>query len=134
MTETLSTRPYPARQGRLPRHLAEVTPQWLTGLLRHRYPGIEVRNMTVVEVKNSHTTKLRLALDLNDVGQAAGLPSQVCLKSNWSEGFESGDICELEARFYSMMGEQLQAPIAHSYYADWDGDGGGRGVVIAAPS
>ena len=130
MTETLSNRPYPARQGRLPRHLDEVTPQWLTGLLQHRYPGILVRDMTVVEVKNSHTTKLRLALDLNEVGQAAGIPNQVCLKSNWSEGFESGDICELEARFYSMMGDQLHAPIAHSYYADWDGDGGGRGVVM----
>ena len=123
-------RPYPAREGRLPRHLHEVTPQWLSGLLQHRYPGIEVREMSIVEVKNSHTTKLRLALEFNDVGRAAGLPRQLCLKSNWSDGFESGDICELEARFYFMMREQLQAPMPASYYADWDGDGGGRGIVV----
>src|SRR5258706_13368010 len=130
VTNTATSRPYPARQGRLPRHLHEVTPQWLTGLLRHRYPGIEVRGLTVVEVKNSHTTKLRLALDLNEAGRAAGIPRHVCLKSNWSEGFESGDICELEARFYHLMGDRLQAPVPCSYYADWDDDGGGRGIVV----
>lgn len=131
-------RPYPARSGCLPRDLAEVTPAWLSGLLQHRYPGLEVRDMTVLEVKNSHTTKLRLALELNSVGQAGGIPRQVCLKSNWSEGFESGDICELEARFYFMMRghgrdlplDALRAPVPATYYADWDGDGGGRGVVM----
>lgn len=124
------SRPYPARQGRLPRDLRDVTPAWLSALLSHRYPGIEVRGMQEVEVKNSHTTKLRLVLDLGEVGRAAGIPAQVCLKSNWSIGFESGDICELEARFYHLMRDRLQVPVTRSYYADWDGDGGGRGIVV----
>jgi hypothetical protein len=126
----LAERLYPARLGRLPRHLHEITPQWLTGLLANRYPGIKVQDFTTVEVRNGHTTKLRLALELNDVGIAAGIPRHVCLKSNWSEGFESGEICELEARFYHFMGGHLQTPIADSYFSDWDGDGGGRGVVM----
>ncbi|MEY2892413.1 MAG: hypothetical protein RJA98_2321 [Pseudomonadota bacterium] len=130
MSATTSSRPYLAREGRLPRDLHEVTAPWLTGLLQHRYPGVAVRGMTVVELKNSHTTKLRLALELNEVGVAAGIPTQVCLKSNWSEGFESGDICELEARFYHLMREQLHAPVPGSYFVDWDGDGGGRGIVV----
>lgn len=125
-----SSRPYPSRPGRLPRHLHEVTPAWLGGLLQHRYPGVEVREMTVVELKNSHTTKLRVMLDLNEAGVAAGIPRQVCLKSNWSEGFESGDICELEARFYHLMRDQLRAPVPRAYFADWDADGGGRGIVV----
>jgi len=125
-----SDRPYPARQGRLPRHLHEITPQWLTSLLQHRYPGIEVNGFDIIEIKNSHTTKMRIALDLNAIGQAAGIPQNVCLKSNWSEGFESGDICELEARFYYLMRNALQAPVPKAYYADWDGDGGGRGIVV----
>jgi hypothetical protein len=128
--EAAAERPYPARTGRLPRNLDEITPAWLTGLLRNRYSGLEVRDMQVVELKNSHTTKLRLALDLNDAGRAAGVPRQVCLKSNWSEGFESGDICELEARFYHLMQGQLNAPLPKTYYTDWDGDGGGRGIVV----
>lgn len=128
--ETKTTRPYKQRKGRLPRDLDQVTPQWLTGILANRYPGIVVNDMRVIELKNSHTTKLRVALDLNDVGKAAGIPQNVCLKANWSDGFESGEITELEARFYYFMRDQLDAPIARTYYADWDGDGGGRGVVM----
>lgn len=124
-------RPYPARQGRLPRRLHEVTAGWLAVLLRHRHPGIGVRAMTVVEARNGHTTKLRVALDLDDAGRAAGVPERLCLKSNWSDDFESGDICELEARFYDlMMRERPAAALPRAYHADWDGDGGGRGVVV----
>ncbi len=128
--DATTDRPYPARQGRLPRNLDEITPAWLTGLLTNRYPGVVVESFEVVEIKNSHTTKLRLALELNAAGRAAGIPRHVCLKSNWSEGFESGDICELEARFYYFMRDQVSAPLPGSYYADWDGDGGGRGIVV----
>lgn len=123
-------RPYPQRRGRLPRELSAVTPQWLTELLGYRYPGIVVEGFEVVELKNSHTTKLRIAMQLNQVGIDAGLPVNVCLKANWSEGFESGEICELEARFYAFMRAQVSAPLPNIYYTDWDADGGGRGVVM----
>lgn len=123
-------RPYPARLGSLPRHLSEVTREWLVALLQHRYPGIDIASMQVVDIKNGHTTKLRLALQYNEVGRTAGLSPLVCLKSNWSEGFESGDICELEARFYHFMQGHLSVPVARSFYADWDGDGSGRGIVM----
>lgn len=133
MTNTqalLPARPYPARVGRLPRQLDEITAQWLTRLLANRYPGIVVHDFETVEVRNGHTTKLRVALELNEIGRAAGIPRHVCLKSNWSEGFESGEICELEARFYHFMQGRSHTPIAESYFSDWDGDGGGRGVVM----
>ena len=122
-------RPYPRRIGRLPRHLDEVTPRWLTALLRNRYPDLEVRDTRVLDIRNSHTTKLRLELDLR-AGADDRMPSCVCLKSNWSDGFESGDICELEARFYHFMAGHVHAPLPRAYYADWDGDGGGRGIVV----
>ena len=104
-------RPYPARIGKLPRHLHEVTPEWLTGLLRYRYPGLVVNGFEVLEVLSTHTTKLRLELDLNEIGRAAGVAERVCLKSNWSEGIKTGDICEREARFYHLMGNELDAPV-----------------------
>lgn len=122
-------RPYPQRIERLPRHLAEITPQWLSGLLQNKYPGVVVERAEAVQVLNSHTTKLRLRLSFNEAGKKTGLPEYVCLKSNWSDGFESGDICEMEARFYHLMHNRLRAPIPKCVYADWDGDGGGRGVV-----
>lgn len=123
-------RPYPQRDGRLPRHLSEVTAPWLTQLLQPRYPGIEVLALTAVEVHNGHTTKLRVRLELNEVGLRAGIPAHVCLKSNWSEGFESGDICELESRFYHLAHGWSDAELPATYFTDWDADGGGRGVVM----
>jgi hypothetical protein len=102
----------------------------LTGLLQNKYPGVVVNDFEVVELKNSHTTKLSLALDLNEAGREAGIPRDVCLKSNWSLGVGTGDICEREARFYHLMANDLEAPLPRSYYADWDGDGGGRGIVV----
>jgi len=129
----MSDRPYPARTDPLPWKLADVTPRWLTGLLRNRYPGIEIADFEIVENKNSHTTKLRLRLALNDVGVAAGIPERVCLKSNWS-GLRTGEICEREARFYHLVStthrDRFAGAVPHAYYADWDGAGAGNGVVM----
>jgi hypothetical protein len=123
-------RPYPQRTGRLPRQLSEISAAWLTQLLQPRYPGIEVLALTAVEVRNGHTTKLRARLELNEVGQRTGIAAHVCLKSNWSEGFESGDICELEARLYHLARDWSDAPLPATFFTDWDADGGGRGVVM----
>ena len=122
-------RPYPSRNEPLPRRLEDVTAAWMTRLLAPRYPGIEVRRLDVVECKNSHTTKLRVRLDLNDVGVAVGIPEHVCVKANWS-GLRTGLICEREARFYHLIGEGLRAPVPDAYFADWDDDGRGNGVVV----
>src|SRR3546814_5304331 len=40
------------------------------------------------------------------------------------------DICELEARFYHESANMPALPAARCYYADWDGDGSGQGVVV----
>jgi len=122
-------RPYPARTERLPRRLADVTLTWLTGLMANRYPGIVVNDFEVVECKGSHATKLRVRLDLNEAGVAAGVPERVCLKANWS-GLRTGEICEREARFYHLISKGLDCPVPKTYYADWDGDGWGNGIVL----
>ena len=96
---------------------------------RNRYPGIVVTSFDDVECKNSHTTKLRVRLDLNDVGVAAGIPEHVCLKANWS-GLRTGLICEREARFYHLISDGLACPVPTPYYADWDDDGRGNGLVV----
>src|SRR3546814_1835165 len=54
--------------------------------------------METVDLHNSHTTNLRVAVEYNAVGKAAGLPAHLCLKANWSELTinNNTDICELE--------------------------------------
>ena len=122
-------RPYLARTARLPRRLDDLDAQWLTALLANRYPGIEVRDLEIVEVKSSHTTKVRLRLDLNEIGRNAGIPEHVCIKPNWS-GMHTGEICEREARFYHLLRDGLEFPVPNAYYADWDDDGKGNGIVV----
>jgi Ecdysteroid kinase-like family len=127
---TETDRPYPQRTDRLARNLSDVTPEWMTAMLANRYSGVVVNNFETIELLSTHTTKLRLKLDLNDAGVAAGIPTDVCLKSNWSNGIKTGDICEMEARFYHVIKDAVNAPIPNVFYADWDGDGGGRGLVM----
>lgn len=114
----------------IPRDLQQITASWLTSMLANRYPGIVVESMQTIEVRNGHTTKLRLQLAFNEVGKQAKIPEQLCIKANWSEGFDSGDICELEARFYYYIRENLNIPAPACYYTDWDGDGSGQGMVV----
>src|SRR3546814_13205581 len=74
--------------------------EWLCGLMANRYPGLVIEAMETVDLHNSHTTNLRVAVEYNAVGKAAGLPAHLCLKANWS-GLtinNNTDICELEAR------------------------------------
>ncbi|HLS97983.1 MAG: phosphotransferase [Porticoccaceae bacterium] len=126
---TQSYGPY-GRTQPIPRHLDGVTREWFEGLLANAYPGIGVESLERVAVISTHTTKVRIAVAYNGVGRKAGLPQHLCLKANWSEGFDSGDICELEARFYHNFGQVAGLPAPRSYYADWDGDGSGRGIVV----
>jgi hypothetical protein len=87
--------------------------------------------MKVADLKNGHTTKMRLELDLNDAGVAAGIPKKVCLKSNWATEFAIvTDIHELEARFYHHVAGKLSIPAARPYYADWDVGENGQGFVM----
>jgi hypothetical protein len=122
-------RPFPARTQPLPRRVEDITAEALTELLRLRHPGVTVRALEPVEVKSSHTSKLRLRLDLDDAGRAAGIPEMVCLKANLS-GLRTGLICEREARFYDLARQGLGLPIPRSWFADWDDDGRGNGLVV----
>lgn len=121
-------RPYPARTGTLTRNLNDVTPEWLTGLMRNRYPGIVIHGWEVLDLRNGHTTKMRVKLDMNAAGHAAGIPEHVCLKANWSGGFAEVDIHALEARFYHHARDAMKVPSPVGYYADWDDSG--QGVVV----
>jgi hypothetical protein len=106
--DAATDRPNRGRTEKLPEVVEQVNAEWLTRLLQNRYPGLVVENMEVVKLIN--TTKLRLALDLNKVGRDAGIPQNVCVKSNWSGKFRNVDISELEARFYYFIRDSLDIP------------------------
>lgn len=123
-------RPYPSRTEPLPKGRFTPTAEWLGALMSHKYPGVQAQSMEVVQLFDSHTTKLRVAVEWNDVGKAAGLPRNLCIKSNWSGMFANVDIHALEARFYHFLTGKLTAPTATCYYADWEDDGSAQGVIV----
>jgi len=122
--------PYPGRTEKLPRNLDAVTAPWLTSVMSQKYPALVVNDMEIVETRNGHTTKMRVKLDLNAAGRAAGIPELVCLKSNWSGGFENVDIHALEAKFYHFIGGTMDIPVPMTYFSDWDAGPNGQGLVV----
>lgn len=122
--------PYPQRTTKLPHTRDGIDAAWLTSMLANRHPGIVVEGMEVVQLFDSHTTKMRIRVRLNEIGRAAGIPENLCLKSNWSGMFGEVDICAIEALFYETLAPHLQVPTATCFYADWDNDGSGQGLVV----
>src|SRR3546814_4006214 len=98
--------------------LEDVTAEWLGGLMANRYPGLVIEAMETVDLHNFHTTNLRVAVEYNAVGKAAGLPAHLCHKANWSELTINNNtaICELEARFYNESANMPALPAARCYY------------------
>ena len=114
----------------LPLTLEEITPAWLTSALRIKAPGVTVRDLKVGDIIRGTCTKIRLHLDLDEAGKAAGIPETVYLKG----GFEEHSrklvfVLMTEALGYRDLldGAGLNSP--QCYFADWDADRA-QGIVI----
>ena len=63
--------PHTSRIEPLPSRREVLDAECLGQILRHRYPGIEVKSLEQLELFDSHTTKIRLKVDFNEAGRAA---------------------------------------------------------------
>lgn len=122
--------PYPGRMEKLPWSRAAMDAAWLTRLIQNKFFGAVAESLELVQLFDSHSTKLRIAVGWNAAGRAAGLPRNLCIKTNWSGSFNDVDICALEARFYHFLADKMPCPTAKCYYADWDHDGRGQGLIL----
>lgn len=123
-------RPYPSRTEPLPWTRDALTADWLSRTMANKYPGVATDKLDIVQLFDSHTTKIRIAVDWNEAGRAAGLPNNLCVKANWSGAFHNVDIHALEARFYHFLTSKLKVPTATCFYADWNDDGSGQGFIV----
>lgn len=69
----------------LPLAIEDISAEWLTAALSRAFPGIEIRSFETLSVRHGFTTVIRVRLDMNDAGKAAGVPEILMLKG----GFES---------------------------------------------
>lgn len=114
----------------LPLTLAEITPDWLSRALRTRAPGVTCRGVEVVNQINGTSTKIRLKLDMDEAGRAAGIPELVILKG----GFEThsramAHMHDSEVRGYRDVYPFVDLPTPACYFADYDEERE-QGIVI----
>lgn len=107
----------------LPVAIEEITSDWLTSALSTYAPDVTVRNFAIVDINRSTCTKLRLRLEVDEVGKRAGIPETVILKG----GFEPHSrnlqyMHEKEARAYRDVLPVLQLPSPKPYFADYDAE------------
>lgn len=86
---------------RLPTDLAGLTTDWLEAALGTRNPGVRLLGSRVIDVNHGTCTKVRIALDADAAGKAAGIPDRVILKG----GFEP----------HSRMMHTMHAQEVHAY-------------------
>jgi len=105
----------------LPITLEEIDREWLTAALRVQAPGVTVERFEIVDVNHGTCTKVRIRLDMDEAGRAAGIPSSVILKG----GFEPHSrnlsyMHEREGRWYRDVLPELGLRAPTSYFADVD--------------
>jgi hypothetical protein len=101
----------------IPRHVDDITPQWLSSALNTEVDGVAVR-----DVIGGTATKVLLELSYHT---ATPLPDALCLKAGLGDHaaqLAPVGIYEAEARFYreDRARSGVRAPVA--FWADWDSD------------
>jgi hypothetical protein len=86
----------------LPRSIEEVTRRWVSDAFAADYSGVKVTALTIDKGSHGTASRLRLLLEYNDAGRAAGLPPSMYLKISLNPlHLEiASNLFESEARFY----------------------------------
>ncbi len=114
----------------LPVAIGEISLEWLSGALRRRVPGLDLRDFEILDVNHGTCTKIRLRLGLDEAGRRAGIPERLMLKG----GFEPHSrqmhyMHAFEVRAYRDVFPVLKLPSPACYFADYDPERK-QGIVI----
>ena len=116
----------------LPQQLESLTAGWLSDHMSPLYPGLVVHKMEIVEVIHGTTTKIRIRVDMNAAGKAAGIPEHLCIKSNYEEHAEttlSYHLYDTEALFYRDLRGELPLPAPKAWFAEPDPETA-QGIIV----
>ncbi|MGE4431300.1 MAG: aminoglycoside phosphotransferase family protein [Sphingobium sp.] len=116
----------------VPRHIAEITPDWLTGILSARYPGTVVTSVFLGTEIHGTSTKTRLLLSYNDAGHHHRLPPTMWLKNGFEAHSDTHDmllVYAAEAHFYLEIAGLLENNIPTAYAASVEA-GTGRSFLL----
>jgi hypothetical protein len=105
-----------------PSRSADVTAEWLTRHLAGNAPGAVALAATALDGTSGTTDRRRLAVEWNDAGKAAGLPSNLFIKSSPLTAKNRGMVAALdmavnEVRFYQQAAVELNDIVPKARYA-----------------
>jgi hypothetical protein len=116
---------------KLPTTVEGVTRAWLTEALGYQTPGVVVTSSNLVDLIPGTSTKIRVALEYNDVGQKARLPPTLIVKGGFEEHSPPMKMLYLnEIRAYRdwVPLVTINAPLC--YYAGSDVDSDGHQSIV----
>lgn len=114
----------------LPIRVDEIDCEWLTRALRMKAPGTVVNDMELLQVIPGTCTKIRLQLNLNDSGKAAGIPERVILKGGFeTHSREMSHVHLAEVRGYRDLFPFVDLSTPACFFADYDEERQ-QGIVI----
>lgn len=104
-----------------------TTPQWLTAMLRQRWPDAQVHDVETVELLVTQATKVRLALDLS--GGDADMPRAICIKGVLTPTGAPASASLVETRFYRDLAAHLPVCTPSCIHAGFNADTS-NGVIV----
>jgi hypothetical protein len=112
----------PKLPGAGPSAAAEVTAEWLTRHMAGPGSNAVAQRVSPLDGTTGTTDRRRLAVEWNDAGAAAGLPSHLFVKSTPLSAKNRTMVAALgmavnEARFYNQAATELEGVAPHAWYA-----------------
>jgi hypothetical protein len=120
-----SDNPYP-----LPTSIAGITPAWLDAALKAWNPAVAVKDAEVLDVNHGTCTKIRIRLEVEEAGRAAGIPERVILKGGFEPHSRMMDYMHhQEVHAYADVAPHTPLRFPACYFAGFDA-GAKQGIVI----
>ena len=114
----------PVEASDLPSSYEVITSEWLTKILCHDAPGAKVLSFTLGDVDNGTSNRRKIAVEYNDEGNSAGLPSRLFCKASHDLAIRLGlghtGALFSEIYFYDRLRPQLNIEAPDCYYANLD--------------
>jgi hypothetical protein len=126
-------RPVARHRGDVPRHGLDLTPEWLTDVLCREVPEARVVAVDRHGGSRGTTTRVGLRVAYNDAGRAAGLPTELFVKTatSWSQRMLLGGahILHGETNFFLTVRPMVDIEAPRGYWAAVD-DRSWRAVTL----
>ncbi|WP_197277180.1 phosphotransferase [Sphingomonas profundi] len=110
----------------VPRSFDQVTPEWLTAVLRRTHPGIKVTSAKVDPTMGHKPNKARVHLAYDAAGEQAGLPPTLVVKGTFNGTTSRGRIIDFsnmaELVSYRDILPRLTVNVPRLLYQTWEAE------------